>query len=107
MNDAANRQLLSHANEKYVQAMRDQDLSIFHRMLSLQLREKYANQRELELLKLQVGEGNQMTREYVDEVKFIVAFLLVCHLLMAFVYQQDWIFYVSPAYFLLVLFSLK
>lgn len=109
MNDAANRQLLSHANEKYVQAMRDQDLSMknLHRMLSLQLREKYANQRELELLKLQVGEGNQMTREYVDEVKFIVAFLLVCHLLMAFVYQQDWIFYVSPAYFLLVLFSLK
>ena len=109
MNDAANGKLLLHANQKYEQAIRERDLGMknLHRMLSLKVRAKQANQRELELLKLQVEEDSKMNGEYVDEVKLIVALLLVCHLLMAFIYQQDWIFYVSPTYFLFVLLSLK
>ena len=109
MNECANRKVLARTNEKNEETMRKMESSMknLHHMLSLKLREKFIYQKELELLKLQFDDATQMNSEQIQEIKFVVTFLLICHLLMGFVWRQEWIFYISPVYFLFILFNLE
>ena len=98
MNNCANRK--AHANEKHQDGMREHKLRTknLYSLMSLQLREKLVHQRELALIKLQMEDGGIeiMNRQYIEEVKFVLAALAMVAVLMALVWKHEWFFFISP-----------
>ena len=107
MNDNANKKLLLHAQEKQKEVLHEYDLRMknVYSVLAQQLREKRTHQMELARIKHHMEKRGDMNKEYVEEVKFMLATMSVVSILMALVWNKEWFLYISPVYFLFVLYN--
>ena len=106
MNDFANKRLLAHVHMQHKEELDEYEhrMKMLNTIICLKLREKYLYEREMALIKYQLNDGVDMHEQFVIEVKFV---LIVGSILMALAWQKEYFVYVSPAYFLLVFFSLE
>lgn len=110
INDCANTQLLTHAHEKHEEELYEHELRMknLHSIICLQLREKSIHHSKMALIKQQIEDGAEMNREYITEVKFVLAIVLVVSVLMALQSSgSSLFFYLSPIYFLFVFYNLE
>lgn len=68
MNDVANKQLLERAHQKHEQELSDyeQRMNNLNALICLHLRERNIHKQELDLLRLQVEEGSEMNKQYMQ-----------------------------------------
>ena len=109
MNDHANKKLLIQAHDKHQQELQECEMRTKHvySVVAHQLREKRTHQRELALLKHQIEKASHADKEYMEEVKFMIAIMSLVSILMALLWEKEWFLYISPVYFIIVFSNLE
>ena len=110
-NNLANKKLLLHAESKHADELQiatnehNEQLDTLHTILSLQLREKYMFEKQIMLIKEQLEEGSEESKQFVCEVKFMLVLMSMLSVLVS--QRMEYFVYVSPLYFLFIFFTLE
>jgi len=110
-NNKANQKLLLHAESKHTDELQivtnenNEQMDTLHTILSLQLKEKYMFEKQIMLIKEQLEEGSEESKQFVHEVKFMLVLMSMLSVLVS--QRMEYFVYVSPLYFLFIFFTLE